>query len=236
MPLTFLYAITSPYVHSRVDSNTFTMGNPMPESTLTLCQSRLYPSVRDFGFGLCSLLCIAIHTAKCYCQKIVPSHWLAVTSPLEADVTKTEKGWVSVVKLLNKRSHDCEVSSTPAYAEPFAQQEWSFRKGIINIREALLTLALCLSDCLRLTLFLFGDFPRLWFFAVFLYLSIRILAKSLLSRKWIEQRRCVGREWGRATPSVSMSLKCCGAHSSGRIVKYDVQRGRPSWSMSAKWN
>ncbi len=29
--------ITSPYVHSRVDSNTFTMGNPMPESTLTLC-------------------------------------------------------------------------------------------------------------------------------------------------------------------------------------------------------
>ncbi len=28
--------ITSPYVHSRVDSNTFTTGNPMPESTLTL--------------------------------------------------------------------------------------------------------------------------------------------------------------------------------------------------------
>ena len=45
--------ITSPYVH-RVDSNTFTcvMGNPMPESTLTLRQSRLYPPVRDFGFGL----------------------------------------------------------------------------------------------------------------------------------------------------------------------------------------
>ncbi len=33
---------TSPYVHSRVDSNTFTMGNPIPESTLTLCQSRLF--------------------------------------------------------------------------------------------------------------------------------------------------------------------------------------------------
>jgi hypothetical protein len=44
--------ITSPYVHSRVDSITFTMGNPMPESTLTLCQSRLYPTVWDFGFGL----------------------------------------------------------------------------------------------------------------------------------------------------------------------------------------
>jgi hypothetical protein len=42
--------ITSPYVHSRVDSNTFTMGNAMPESTLTLCQSRLY----HFGFGLWS--------------------------------------------------------------------------------------------------------------------------------------------------------------------------------------
>jgi hypothetical protein len=44
--------ITSPYVHSRVDSNTFTMSNPMPESTLTLCQSRPYPPVRDLGFGL----------------------------------------------------------------------------------------------------------------------------------------------------------------------------------------
>jgi hypothetical protein len=33
--------IASPNVHSRVDSNTFTMGNPMPELTLTLCQSRL---------------------------------------------------------------------------------------------------------------------------------------------------------------------------------------------------
>jgi hypothetical protein len=46
--------ITSPYVHSRVDSNTFTMGlgNPVPESTLTVCQSRLYPLAKDFGFGL----------------------------------------------------------------------------------------------------------------------------------------------------------------------------------------
>ncbi len=40
------------YVHSRVDSNTFTMGNPVPESTLTLWQSRLYPLARDIGFGL----------------------------------------------------------------------------------------------------------------------------------------------------------------------------------------
>jgi hypothetical protein len=34
--------ITSPYVHTLVDSNTFTMGNPMPESTLTL-ESTLSP-------------------------------------------------------------------------------------------------------------------------------------------------------------------------------------------------
>ncbi len=47
------YSLTnSPYVHSRVDSNTFTMDNPMPESTLTLCQVPFYPTVRDFGFGL----------------------------------------------------------------------------------------------------------------------------------------------------------------------------------------
>jgi hypothetical protein len=31
--------ITSPYAYSRVDSNTFTMGNPMPESTLTVSLS-----------------------------------------------------------------------------------------------------------------------------------------------------------------------------------------------------
>ncbi len=37
--------ITSPCVllFSRVYFNTFTLGNPLPESTLTLCQSRLYP-------------------------------------------------------------------------------------------------------------------------------------------------------------------------------------------------
>ncbi len=46
--------ITSPYVHSRVDCNTFIGGNPMPESTLILGQSRLYPQVRDFGFSLSS--------------------------------------------------------------------------------------------------------------------------------------------------------------------------------------
>jgi hypothetical protein len=43
--------ITSPYVHSRFDSNTFTMGNPVPESTLSLYQIRLYPPIRVFGFG-----------------------------------------------------------------------------------------------------------------------------------------------------------------------------------------
>jgi hypothetical protein len=53
--------ITSPYVHSRVDSNKFTMGNPMPELTLTLSQSRLYPPVRDFGFDLVSGFTITRH-------------------------------------------------------------------------------------------------------------------------------------------------------------------------------
>ncbi len=38
--------ITSPFVDSRADSNTYTMGKPMPESTLTPCQSRLCPQVR----------------------------------------------------------------------------------------------------------------------------------------------------------------------------------------------
>jgi hypothetical protein len=38
--------LTSLYVHSRVDSKTLTMGNPMPESTLTpICQSRLFSPV-----------------------------------------------------------------------------------------------------------------------------------------------------------------------------------------------
>ncbi len=40
----------------KVDYNTFTIGNPMPESTLTIYQSRLYLPVRDFGYGLCLLL------------------------------------------------------------------------------------------------------------------------------------------------------------------------------------
>ena len=39
--------------NSTVDYDTFIMGNPMPESTLTLCQSRLYPPIRDFGVSLC---------------------------------------------------------------------------------------------------------------------------------------------------------------------------------------
>jgi hypothetical protein len=47
------YNLTLCPIHSRVGANTFTMGNPMPESTLTLCQSRLYCPVRDYEFGLC---------------------------------------------------------------------------------------------------------------------------------------------------------------------------------------
>ncbi len=35
--------ITSPYVHSRDDSLTFAMGNPLPESTLTPCRVDFIP-------------------------------------------------------------------------------------------------------------------------------------------------------------------------------------------------
>ncbi len=46
--------ITLPYVKSRIDSNTFIMGNTVREWTLTLCQSRLYSPIRDLGFVLCA--------------------------------------------------------------------------------------------------------------------------------------------------------------------------------------
>ncbi len=36
------------------------MGNPMLESTLTLCQSLLYPPVRDFGLWIWPLICVPI--------------------------------------------------------------------------------------------------------------------------------------------------------------------------------
>jgi hypothetical protein len=40
--------ITSPYVHSRVDSNTFTIGNPMPGSTLSSSQGLwIWPQNHD---------------------------------------------------------------------------------------------------------------------------------------------------------------------------------------------
>ncbi len=45
--------ITSLYVHSRVDSNTFTMGNPIPEWTFTLSRVDFFPPVR--GLGLASV-------------------------------------------------------------------------------------------------------------------------------------------------------------------------------------
>ncbi len=45
-------SITSPYVHSRVDSNAFNIGKPMPESTLIYDIVDFIPPVRVFGFGL----------------------------------------------------------------------------------------------------------------------------------------------------------------------------------------
>jgi hypothetical protein len=65
------FFLTSPYVHSRVDSNTCTMGNPMPESALTLCQRRLYAPVKDLGFGLytISLYTVILKKTKC-CRRL----------------------------------------------------------------------------------------------------------------------------------------------------------------------
>ncbi len=63
--------LTSPYV----DSNTFTMGNLMPESTLTLCQSRLYSPVRDFGFGLRALPIINNYRKKSFLSDLKFPFW-----------------------------------------------------------------------------------------------------------------------------------------------------------------
>jgi hypothetical protein len=58
------------------------MGNPMTEPTLTLCQSRLYPPVRDLGFGLCSLFLIE-WLLKCHMKTtIFNRRWCAVGSIL----------------------------------------------------------------------------------------------------------------------------------------------------------
>jgi hypothetical protein len=51
--------ITLPYVHSKVDFNTVTMGNPMPVD-LNLCQSRLFPltGTLDLASGSSTICCI----------------------------------------------------------------------------------------------------------------------------------------------------------------------------------
>ncbi len=53
--------ITSPYVHSRVNSYTCT-------PWATLCQSRLFSPVRDFGFALCLMITSCIYTVLCFGQ------------------------------------------------------------------------------------------------------------------------------------------------------------------------
>ncbi len=44
------YNLTLCRLQSRLQHHT--MGNPSPESTLTLCRSRLYSPISDLGFGL----------------------------------------------------------------------------------------------------------------------------------------------------------------------------------------
>ncbi len=83
--------ITSPYVHSRVDSNTFTIGNPMPESTLTLCQSQLYSPVRAFDLASVQY-CMSASTVQTFLVPMGP-RVLAFGLDLEGlDMTDTLRG------------------------------------------------------------------------------------------------------------------------------------------------
>jgi hypothetical protein len=50
--------MTSPYVHSRVDSSTFTMGNPMPESSLKVNKIENF---FDSDFGICVISLLVMH-------------------------------------------------------------------------------------------------------------------------------------------------------------------------------
>ncbi len=54
--------ITSPYVHSRVDSNTFTLGNSMPESILNLLYARVDFTPQSGTLDLASELSTAENT------------------------------------------------------------------------------------------------------------------------------------------------------------------------------
>jgi hypothetical protein len=67
------FTIASPYVHSRVNSNKFTMGNPMPESTLTLCQSRLYPPSQ--GVWICPLDLVSLLLADVIRPELIERVW-----------------------------------------------------------------------------------------------------------------------------------------------------------------
>jgi len=66
--------ITSPYVHSKVDSKTFTMGIYMPESTLTLQYARVdfipQSGTLDLASGQINIVLLA-HTTYCTEAKIL---------------------------------------------------------------------------------------------------------------------------------------------------------------------
>ncbi len=49
--------------------HTFIMDNPMPESTLTLCQSRLYPQQ---GLWIWPLLCLSVHVIQLFFSYLTP--------------------------------------------------------------------------------------------------------------------------------------------------------------------
>jgi hypothetical protein len=70
----------------RVDSNTFTMGNPMPESTSSLCQSRFYSPVRDLPFAKKTPVSESTLTL-CLCRASMHSFFIDCQSLRELRIT-----------------------------------------------------------------------------------------------------------------------------------------------------
>jgi hypothetical protein len=103
------FTITSPYVDSSVDSNTFTTGNPMPESTLTLCQSRFYSYiVRDLGFGLSTYPTSACPSVYIwYCQPVCPISCLWDSSSI---LVSSQKGLPLLLLPVGQTEPPCYLS------------------------------------------------------------------------------------------------------------------------------
>jgi len=89
--------ITSPHIDFKVDFITFTMGDPMPESTLNLCQRRLYPPVRDYEFSLCTLVTTDQNSGTRYTVGTVPRYLPLPGIPSRSPLTRRSVGLLLVV-------------------------------------------------------------------------------------------------------------------------------------------